>query len=157
MISKTVLNVSSNSTVSLDRVKPKGTESKDGDEKKDIKDTIDLGVGLDVAEKLKNASSTDDLASLLKEGQEESKKSIAKFQALLEERGGGAANNATLDYGNVLFEAVRKTIVGILSEQSSETKSYEFSKSSFEAQVTLYIRESDPNFKPTSSKEEEAE
>ncbi len=141
MISKTVLNVSTSSTVTLARVEAKDQKAESSSEKKeDIKDTIDLGIGLDVAERLRNATSTDDLVSILKDGQDQANAAIAKFKALQEERNGGSYQNEA----DKLFEAVRKTIVDILSEQDSSqttTTSVTTTKMSFEMRLSLYLNE----------------
>jgi hypothetical protein len=158
MISKTVLNVSTSSTVTLARVETRTEKAGiSSDKKEDIKDTIDLGVGLDVAERLRNAKGTDDLVSLLKEGQEEAKAAIEKFKALQEERNGGSYQNAA----DKLFDAVRRTIVDILSEQDSTrtttTTTVSYTKISFEARLSVYLNEGEAKAAPTETdKGEEA-
>ncbi|NVJ92204.1 MAG: hypothetical protein HWE34_11135 [Methylocystaceae bacterium] len=143
MISETVINFSSASGISLDRAKPKETNAGAKDDKKDVEDSINLGVGLDISERLRDAKTTDDLVALIKEGQAEAKANIEKFRALQEERQFGKSDdNSFYKASNDLFEAVRRAVVDILTEESNaEKSSLSTTKTSFDVRLSFYLNE----------------
>ncbi len=122
MITQSLLSISSNATVSLTRVKEKQDHVDAQNVEIDIDDSVNLSIGLDVAEKLRQAKSPEELISLLKKGQEEARNSFEKFKAIQQERIGRAGHGFE---GDQLFEAVRKTVVTLLSAKTDSSVNFQ--------------------------------
>lgn len=113
----------------------------------DIKDTIDLGVNHDFADKLKNAKTEEDLFALLDEGQAEAKKAFEKFQSLLDNSLGRIGAGEHARRSDIMFEAVRETVIEIMVEKRGDSTKVSVKMSmSFEARLTVKLHELDPTW-----------
>ncbi|WP_135075855.1 hypothetical protein [Terasakiella sp. SH-1] len=94
-------------------------------------------------EKLKNASSPEEMISLLKEGQEQAMRAVEKFKAVANKFFGTDDQTKADYFQDLLFQAVSDAVGDVLTIQTKTTEEIEINIS-FESRVAIAMRERDP-------------
>lgn len=121
--------------------------SNNEDDSANIKDVVNLDVEGAFREKIQNAKSTDELVSILQDGQKEAREALAKFKSLLNGNRDSLGASGYERRSQILFEATQKAVVEVMMEQTEDKTTVSVKVSmSFEARLMTHVRELDSDF-----------